>query len=203
MLIRQVRKEELEQVAEIFAEVFNDSIHFYFSGKLPTQVISLWLLLAQLAEPEALQVAEEDQFIRGYVFSPSETSGLWRTALSGSFLSHSVKTLIRSNLRLPLSTLRALLSNKMWFWRTNRQHGSPARILSMGVSTCVRGQGYGRRLLKAGIEYLRHKKGCPVITLEVRPHNIPARRLYESLGFVKIGETRDAQGPWLIMQLNS
>jgi ribosomal protein S18 acetylase RimI-like enzyme len=202
MLIRQVREDELDQVAEIFAEVFNESIHFYFSGKLPTRVISLWLLLAQMAEPEALQVAEEDRFIRGYIFSPSETSRLWRTALTGSFLTHSVKTLVHSNLRLPLSTLQALLSNKLWFWRTNRQHGSPARILSLGVSTCVRGQGYGRHLLKAGIEYLRNK-GCRVVTLEVRPHNIPARRLYESLGFVKVGETRDAQGPWLIMQLSN
>jgi ribosomal protein S18 acetylase RimI-like enzyme len=202
MLIRQLREEDLDQAAEIFAEVFNESINFYFAEKLPTRVISLWLLLAKMSEPEALQVAEEDGLIRGYIFSPSETSRLWRTALRGSFLIICVKTLLSSNVRLPLSSLQKLLFNKFWFWRINRRYGNTARILSLGVSGCARGQGYGRRLVKAGIEYLRNK-GCRVVTLEVRPHNIPARRLYESMGFVKVGETRDIQGPWLVMQLDN
>lgn len=201
MFIRKFHTDDLEQVAEIFAEVFNESIQFYFGRKLPTQIISLWLLLAQMAEPEALQVAEENRLIRGYIFSPSETSRLWKTALKGEFITHCLKTILRSNLRLPLSTLKSLFSNKIWFWRTDRRFGSGGRILSLGVSGNARRQGYGRSLLKAGIDYLR-KKGCRVITLEVRPHNISARSLYETQGFVTVGETRDAQGPWLIMQLS-
>lgn len=200
MLIRKFRAGDLEQVTEIFAEVFNESIQYYFGEKLPLQVISLWLLLAHMAEPEALQVAEDNRLIKGYIFSPTDTARLWKTALRGEFLARCFNTLRQFKISLPFSTLKLLLSNKIWFLRTNRRFGGGGRILSLGVAANVRRQGYGRRLLKAGIDYLR-EKGCRLITLEVRPHNFSARRLYESQGFVAVGETRDAQGPWLVMQL--
>ena len=63
-------------------------------------------------------------------------------------------------------------------------------------------QGIGRALL---IELLERSVdlGAPRATLEVRPENLPAIRLYESAGFTRIGERRSFYpdgGSALLMQ---
>lgn len=59
-------------------------------------------------------------------------------------------------------------------------------ITNIAVHPCFRGRHLGRLLveemLKAG-----ELKGCEKFTLEVRPGNTPAVRLYESMGFVSVG----------------
>lgn len=59
-------------------------------------------------------------------------------------------------------------------------------ITNIAVHPECRGQGLGRqlvvRMLQAGRE-----KGCEKFTLEVRPANTPAVKLYESLGFRGVG----------------
>jgi [ribosomal protein S18]-alanine N-acetyltransferase len=58
--------------------------------------------------------------------------------------------------------------------------------LGLGVVQQLRGQGAGRALLRQLI--LRAKeRGHPALSLSVAPAN-PARRLYESEGFQKVGE---------------
>ncbi|MEW6723486.1 MAG: GNAT family N-acetyltransferase [Bacillota bacterium] len=188
------------RIAEIFAAAFADSISFYAPGGVSLGLLALWPELARRAEPEALLVkADAEGTIQGYIFSPSQTGRLWRIALTPGYLTRVIRRLLEEGLpwrRLPLGKL---LGNKLWFWRTDRGHGTPARILSLAVDPGAHGRGYGRELLAAGLSYLR-AKGCPVVTLEVRPDNAPARQLYQMAGFAVVGETRDAQGPWIIMQ---
>lgn len=64
-----------------------------------------------------------------------------------------------------------------------RRNCRSARVYSLAVSSEVRGKGIGRRMMaKAQIEARR--RGCIRMRLEVRMDNIPAIRLYESLGFI-------------------
>ena len=59
-------------------------------------------------------------------------------------------------------------------------------ITNVAVSPDYQGQGLGRRLMQeltARVKAL----GVDAMTLEVRPSNIPALRLYDSLGFKSVG----------------
>ncbi|SDB42574.1 ribosomal-protein-alanine N-acetyltransferase [Pseudobutyrivibrio sp. YE44] len=61
-----------------------------------------------------------------------------------------------------------------------------AELPDIVVDEAFRGNGVGRFLLEKSIEELR-KKDVETIFLEVRVSNIPARTLYEHLGFEQIG----------------
>ncbi|VGO22017.1 GNAT family N-acetyltransferase [Pontiella sulfatireligans] len=64
-----------------------------------------------------------------------------------------------------------------------RSNAAVARIYSLAVVPEFRGQGIGRKLL-ATAERKARARGCTRMKLEVRMDNIPAIRLYESLGYV-------------------
>jgi ribosomal protein S18 acetylase RimI-like enzyme len=57
-----------------------------------------------------------------------------------------------------------------------------ARVYSLAVSTAARGLGIGRRMM-AKAEREARMRGCSRMRLEVRMDNMPAIRLYQSLGF--------------------
>lgn len=61
-----------------------------------------------------------------------------------------------------------------------------AELLRIGVSPEARGQGEGRRLLRASTEAVR-KLGVAECRLEVRVSNAPARGLYEAEGWQCVG----------------
>ena len=62
------------------------------------------------------------------------------------------------------------------------------------VNVCVlpeyRGQGIGRRLTQCAIDFNTEIKGTKVM-LEVRISNTPAIKLYESLGFIPVGVSKN------------
>jgi ribosomal protein S18 acetylase RimI-like enzyme len=59
--------------------------------------------------------------------------------------------------------------------------------IGVAVAAAHRSRGVGRALLRALIE-TAHADGHPALSLSVSPEN-PARRLYESEGFRKVGES--------------
>ncbi|MCD6291305.1 MAG: GNAT family N-acetyltransferase, partial [Anaerolineae bacterium] len=61
------------------------------------------------------------------------------------------------------------------------------RIDDVAVLPTYRGRGIGRALLLAAMNYL-WEHGCRVIELTVDGENVGARRLYDALGFVEIGQ---------------
>jgi RimJ/RimL family protein N-acetyltransferase len=61
--------------------------------------------------------------------------------------------------------------------------------LGMAIVDGYRGVGIGRRLLDLCIAWARDK-GVHKVELDVWPHNVAARRLYESAGFVVEGRRR-------------
>ncbi len=73
------------------------------------------------------------------------------------------------------------------------------RIGRLIVAPTMRGEGWGRRLLLLGLDHARARRVSRV-QLGVLASNTPARRLYESLGFVADPEHLDA--PIVLMARN-
>ncbi|MGW0999070.1 N-acetyltransferase family protein [Streptomyces sp. NPDC002520] len=59
-------------------------------------------------------------------------------------------------------------------------------IQGFAVAETARGLGVGRRLIRAAVDEAR-RRGARRLTLRVLGHNTPARKLYESEGFVVEG----------------
>lgn len=64
----------------------------------------------------------------------------------------------------------------------------------MAVAHAWRRRGVGRQLLEQAISWTRAQNASKV-TLEVWPHNLAARRLYETFGFVAEGRLRRHRKP--------
>ncbi|MEJ7602205.1 MAG: GNAT family N-acetyltransferase [Kofleriaceae bacterium] len=62
--------------------------------------------------------------------------------------------------------------------------------LGMGLQRQVRRRGFGRALIATAIEWARDHR-LAWLDLGVFVHNAPARALYQAMGFVEIGTTRD------------
>ncbi len=59
-------------------------------------------------------------------------------------------------------------------------------VINVAVDPDFRGYGFGRLLMESAEGFAR-KRGCPMISLEVRESNIPARTLYEKCGYQAYG----------------
>jgi ribosomal-protein-alanine N-acetyltransferase len=59
-------------------------------------------------------------------------------------------------------------------------------IMTIATDPGFRGRGVGKRLLKTMVQKLQ-EKNLQWLTLEVRPSNAPALKLYESFGFRQVG----------------
>lgn len=65
-----------------------------------------------------------------------------------------------------------------------------AHLLNLAVASVWQGRGVGARFLQYLIETCRRQK-LDMLYLEVRPSNLPARRMYDHFGFQKLGMRRD------------
>jgi ribosomal protein S18 acetylase RimI-like enzyme len=81
-------------------------------------------------------------------------------------------------------------------------------VLGMGVISEYRGRGIGRALMHATLEAAK-QRGIARIELTVRVDNEPAKRLYESFGFIAEGLCRrhllvdgEYRDSWLMALLN-
>ena len=61
-----------------------------------------------------------------------------------------------------------------------------SHITNIAIAEAQRGNGYGRMLTQALMQYLANL-GAEYATLEVRKSNIRAQNLYKSLGFIQLG----------------
>ena len=64
--------------------------------------------------------------------------------------------------------------------------GEEVQVQNLAVHPAFRRRGVGRSLLAQGLREAR-RRGARLATLEVRPSNLAARRLYASLGFLETG----------------
>jgi len=81
-----------------------------------------------------------------------------------------------------------------------------SHLTTVAVHPEFRREGLGRRLLEEMIRAAL-ERGAQRMSLEVRPGNFSARRLYESCGFIPVGEIRhyylDTDDDALVMSLSA
>ncbi len=63
--------------------------------------------------------------------------------------------------------------------------------LGIGIERAWRGQGLGRKLMAAAIDFARDTPSIEWVDLRVFGHNLNARALYQALGFEEVGLVRD------------
>ena len=78
-----------------------------------------------------------------------------------------------------------------------------SHITNIAVAEAERGQGIGRRLVEALMQYLSNL-GASYTTLEVRVSNERAQHLYESVGFIRVGKRKryyedNGEDAWLMV----
>lgn len=189
----------MPSLADAFVAAFPESIQHVAGELSTTQGLQDMFLLALEAEPAALQVADDNGRIAGYVLAPSCTSRLRTVAIWHGHVFRSAWRWITGQYGVRWRAMVTALGDKVSFLRNSKVgRRVEARILSMAVHPDYQGRGLGKRLLAAGIDYLRTQH-VPEIRLEVRPDNAPAKHLYEQAGFEPVGTYPDAQGPWLVM----
>ncbi len=94
---------------------------------------------------------------------------------------------IASELNNPLSLwLTALDGDRVAGYIGSQTVLGESDMMNLAVSPEYRRQGIGRTMVTVLIERLR-QAGSHSITLEVRASNLPAGKLYESLGFSQVG----------------
>jgi ribosomal protein S18 acetylase RimI-like enzyme len=91
-----------------------------------------------------------------------------------------------------------LIGSAGFYRLPNQKEFHRGHIWGVYVSSAYRGRGVGRRLMAELLRIAGVQPGLELINLAVASHNIPAKRLYESLGFelcgrdiraLKIGDT--------------
>lgn len=75
-------------------------------------------------------------------------------------------------------------------WIVMSASGSEADVMTIATTEAARGQGIGRSLLSAGIDWAR-SRGAHVVHLEVDERNESALGLYRSYGFEEWGRRSD------------
>jgi ribosomal-protein-alanine N-acetyltransferase len=103
--------------------------------------------------------------------------------------------------------LRSLLSNPNAFWllsldgkamacwlKVSNGRARWARLYSLAVHPALRGQGWGKRLIEAGLAWM-HTEGLTSCRAEVKSDNHTARKLYAICQFRETGLLRDYYAP--------
>lgn len=193
--------EDIPGIGKLFLASFSDSV-IHTCGKIPNFAAITDLFSCVLAaEPEAVFVARDAAGqVVGYIFAPSSIENIWKRAIFRGHLLHWAWRWLKGDYGFGWYPVKIMFFNKINFFRsalTPQVHAS-ARILSVAVSPLARGQGLGTKLMRCAMAYFQARK-VSGIRLEVRPDNTSARKIYEKLGFIDAGLTRDSQGDWLIM----
>jgi ribosomal-protein-alanine N-acetyltransferase len=102
--------------------------------------------------------------------------------------------------------LRSLLENPNAFWllsldgramacwlKVDNGRARWARLYSLAVHPACRGQGWGKRLIEAGLLWAE-QHGLDTCRAEVKADNHVARKLYEGFGFRESGLLKDYYG---------
>lgn len=122
--------------------------------------------------------------------------------LSSKNICRTTQLCFNSLRKLKLKELAKLGRNSLRMMRKTRDDTPMkipgGRIISIAVHPKAQGLGVGKSLLKQAINYLE-KNQVKATYLEVRPNNLPAKKMYENMGFFTYGYSQDLQGPWLRM----
>jgi ribosomal protein S18 acetylase RimI-like enzyme len=202
--VRTAVVDDAPAVARVFEECFPDSIGRLFPQGLPPWVLDRIMAFIITSEPGCCSVALSEQGdVLAYCVAVPSMPRFWCRALVSPRLGGLLGAVLTGKIPIGLRQAKLMARDKLAFFSSFRSfslRGGTGQILSVGVSTGARGRGRGRLVVMAGLSYLK-ASGARAVKLEVRPDNQPAVRLYRSLGFTKVGATKDSRGQWMVMTL--
>ncbi|MFY9202148.1 MAG: N-acetyltransferase [Limnochordia bacterium] len=195
--------QHLKPIAKIYREAFPESIQLFFAGKDPGKLLRLLtnaftFLYLTGARFVIARRADSGQVLGYCVYSsptrhPGHASCLWKN------LGQIMKLTLAFLRDLHFTELVKLTANaiQMRFHRRvdQRLPRRCSRIISIAVRPAAQGHGIGKELLTRALKELSAEN----VTLNVRPDNAAAFRLYQNTGFSVCGSSKDLQGPWLMM----
>ena len=198
--IRNAVISDAMKAAMVFCEAFPESVQRYSPARKPIEAITDLFEACRKAQPQHFFVFDLDGIVQGYIIAPLSIK---RIVLSSIANGSAITILVRfmtgrygisasAAARASLNAIRNLFAGKKGLERCD------SRILSIGVLPGSQGKGVGKALLLRGITSL-DDAGAERIRLEVRKGNFQAIRLYDSLGFERIGEIADETGIWIAM----
>ena len=109
-----------------------------------------------------------------------------------SFAAPWSKNIFKETLSFPLSVnlvVRKRVDNKVAGYANFYLVGKEVQVLNIAIKPELKRRGYGTGLLSYAIDFLK-VRGGEEFYLEVREGNSEAMRLYEALGFEKIGKRK-------------
>ncbi len=192
----------MRQAAEVYLAAFPETIRqLGLEGLRPEAVRELFSACYE-ADDQCMYVAEAGGRVVGYVVCPVDVGWVWRRMLSPARLARLVGGVVSGRYGIGLAAAARVIKDALAMQRSLEPAGADcrARIVSIAVHPDFQGRGIGRRLMAAALESLQ-RRGAECVRLEVRPDNVAARRLYESLGFQDVGLVHDTRGPWVVMIL--
>ena len=198
--IRQAGPEDMAAVAEIYLGAFQDSVRdLELEGIRPVAIADV-MSICLAAEPKGFLIAAVEGEPTGYVIG----SGNIRRVRSAGLqrLPTILWRWLTGRYGVGLGPAVRLAREKLLFWRHAEvpEADCPARVLSLAVHPRGQGQGVGKALFAASLDYLR-EHDVERVRLEVRPGNEVARQMYRNAGFRSVGQVHDTRGPWEIMVL--
>lgn len=203
--LRTARKEDLYDLARVYLRAFPDSPRELSSPQLSPLAVADVMRAPLLADPHSILLAclPEGEVV-GYVVAVTDATTVFYAAILRWLLVTWLARWVRGLYRLSLRGAWILFSDSLQVSRARRKGGTDtlARIISVAVHPQWQRHGFGQRLMEAALQRLR-ELGCPRVALEVRPHNITARRLYARLGFAATRGFPDTRGQWVEMQADT
>jgi ribosomal-protein-alanine N-acetyltransferase len=116
-----------------------------------------------------------------------ETAGAVAALEEKSFSTPWSEASIRGELGQPYSIWLTAMEGSALLGYLGVQYGPDGGdIMTIATQEAARGRGIATALLEAMFQRLR-EQDLHYLTLEVRPSNLPALRLYEALGFTQVG----------------
>ncbi len=199
--MRSARKEDLYDIARVYLRAFPDSLRALHSPQLSALAVGDVMRAPLLADPGCLLVAHAPAGeIVGYVIAVTDVSLVLHAILFRWLVPKWLVRWLRGVYHLSPRGAWALLRDALHLRGAARMRDAdvPARLLSLAVDPDWQNRGIGEQLLETAFQRLR-ELGRPRVRLEVRPENLPARRLYEKTGFAAVGEFSDTRGRWIVM----
>lgn len=204
--IKEATVQDAAAIAQLYLASFPESIEFFFAEHNTARLralVAYGFELALMSACLSLACRNNEGHLLGYCLVSSRDGLPVHRLLSPQQLGRTAALCFKALSQFKAKELLILAQNQLKFGRSTsgdniRRRLPGGRIISIAVHPGARGQGLGKSLLARSLDFLE-QLGIQATYLEVRPDNLPAKRMYESFGFSPYGQTEDLQGPWLRM----
>ncbi|MEL7564867.1 MAG: N-acetyltransferase [Dehalobacterium sp.] len=203
--IREGSIEDAKAIGELYLKSFPESVELFFDTNNTARLNSIAASGFELVLRSAclsLTCYDRHSTLLGYCIVSTKNGLPLHRLLIPRNIWKTIRLCLTSFNKLRIKELIKLIQNNLCQIRKTGDDTpkklNGGRIISIAVHPKARGLGLGKALLTKALCFLEKNK-VKATYLEVRPNNLPAKNMYEDVGFYKYGDTQDLQGPWLRM----